>query len=1441
MQIRLTVAVAPRGVRGTGDTGGAGAARTPQAQPSGSANVLVTAPTGTVLAAVTSALATSAAAALSASSAASSASHAPGSGPGSRPGPEVSPAAQGAEEKSQEPVVVYAGTRRLDPHRQIIGEPPLLDGAMISLHAPVTPAALPAHGAAVTAYGSAKARLHVVAGPDAGGIHLLQGGKVHLGRSAEADVPLDDPDVSRLHCAVTVTDGGAVTVTDVGSTNGTSIDGAPVGGRPVLFRPGSTLRIGETAIRLEAAGAPGHETAVSTSALPPLALPTAPDSEGRLRVVRESIEQEADQGGTESPGAPGAGSGAGPAPSPHAEPPPPGAAAGPGTRDRGRGGPGGHAYAPGGPFPNAEGTHGAGFPPPSAAGREGGYPPAGQSSEGDRRRARGLGAWARRFAGGRGEAAGPGAGPEGPASAGRPYDPAAPAAPYDPDSPYDPAAAHGPNFRYAPDASHPPHPAHSRGGEGGVAHPAPEGPEGFAARRAPGGALETWAGAGHGARLAPHEWDARWPDPAAVLLSALGPGPRLWERTAAHPDALTVRLGVAHRSDGHGEPVTVDLRQAGSLGLAGPRARLAGLTRAVLAQLTALHGPSALEVVLLSADRARSAAARAEEWSWLGWLPHLRPSHGQDCALLTAYDREQAAARTAELTRRLEAHASAPGGGPPSSAVLVVVDGDPGSATLRESMTRLAREGAGAGIHLLCLAETPAASPASPVAATVEAASAACPAFSECGTLALLSGDVATAVRVLHRAPRPPHGYGGGDGDGDGHGPRETASGPAGPHGSYDAYGTHRSYGTHSSTDPDEPHGSEAAAFTAPAGPVATVDAVSGAWAERFARALAPLREPEGSGAPVGSARPAVTLPSSCRLLDELGLARATPAALLARWSEAAPGGGTSGRAPLVFGAGPHGPLEADLADLSPLAAPAVRTPASGEGQRLGAGLPGHALISGGPGTGKTELLRSLSASLAAGERPDRLALVLVDGAGAGAGDGLRACAELPHVTGHLAAGDPVRMREFAQALSAELKRRAELIGDQRGYEEYVRLAARPGGRVVAQRQSSERAPAHAQVAGGPGVADTPAADTYGAGTSPAEGEPPQERAELASGQPARQGGVRTEERPVAEGPGALDTLPPQTASRAAESGPAPAQPQERRRHTQGPAPAEGPRSGSGSGAGSGAGGAGAGAGDGTGGEQAPEPDVTRRTMRLRTRDGERAGAGPGAAAAGRAADLPAAFAVRGGPEGVLPRLAVLVDDFDTLVDPALGNPGRPAAGSVVRALEAVARLGGRLGVHLIAATGRPERTAATAVAQGAALQVELAGAEGGTDSAPRGRGILTFTQRRAPVPAQPQGPEHGNTANTANTTNTANTAASGASGEGPGIAAPPIAFQAGRVTGRIPRTATLRPTVVPLDWARTGDPPARRPVRELGNGPTDLALLASAMERAAQQASQPS
>ncbi len=1568
MQIRLTVALAPRGARSAGGSGGtaeAGGSGTPQTHPVGSANVLVTAPAGTVLSAVTGALATSAAAALagSASPGATSASGAAGTSGATGREAATGGGGTGGEDGPQEPVVVYAGTRRLDPHRQIIGEPPLLDGALVSLHAPVAPATLPAHGAALTAlraYGSAKARLHVVAGPDAGGIHLLQGGRVLLGRSAEADVPLDDPDVSRLHCAVTVTDGGAVTVTDLGSTNGTTLDGAPVGTQPALFPPGATLRLGETSLRLEAAGSGVPAEQSSAASMPPLALPTVPDGEGRLRLARQDASASPEGRGTradprtapgEAPGAPSAtgpyGDATGPygdAAGPYADAAGPyGSAAGPyesaagpygdarGQRGGGFGheaterGPEGHAYAPGGPFPDAgaEGTHGSGV----AAG-----PPSGARDAGARR-GKGLGAWARRFAGGRTESA-QGLGPS------------------------DSGTAPGPSLvSEPPPASGPQEVREPRGQEG-----LPSGPTRYGSGTADALAAHPqepgpWGAAGP--RLTPHEWEARWPDPAAVLLNALGPGPRLWERAPGHPDALTVRLGVTHRSGGHGDPVTVDLRQAHSLGLAGPRTRLAGLARAVLAQLAALHGPSALEIVLLSADRTRGAEARRQEWSWLGWLPHLRPAHGQDCGLLTAYDREQAAARTAELIRRLDAHGTAPavptaatpgastsgggtpsgtldaasahaafpaaaapaaaapaaasgsglpGGGAPGSgsgaaspsgtrvgpAVVVVVDGDPGSAALRASVERLAREGAAAGIHLICLAETPAASPSSPVTATVEAANAVCPVFPECGTVALLSGDVATAVRVLHRAPAP--------------------QAPSGRPGAPDHPGA--------PGRPAAPGGAAApgSTFTAaagPGGPVATVDAVSLAWAERFARALAPLREPDDAAARAGLTRPTVTLPEQCRLLDELGLARATPAALLARWSERL--GTPTGRAPLVFGAGPHGPLEADLAALGDQAgADADRVTATegvtatdrttGQAQETGvaaAPAQGHALISGATGAGKTELLRSLSASLAAGERPDRLALVLVDGAGAGSGEGLRACTDLPHVTEHLVAGDPVRMRQFAQALSAEVKRRAELIGDGSSYDEYVRLAARPGGRVVAPRQAPERTATPAAGAGSrAGAASAAVPAPAGAGSSagtaspagevcatgpemqvPAPAQAPDERAAVAAAQPARQGhgsgtggpgglgggrGGGTAEGPggfggTADAPGAYADPGPSGEGSGRRRVPSQGTPQGTSQGTpQGTSQGASQDAAGGAGGGSADGGSAGGAplagapapagshpggrppgataaggpapgdqaepvgadgppahpaapgtdraaGRGTdrgayGGETsgAVEPERTQRTLRLRQVSGERGdGERGGASEAASALASPSPL----GPNGVPPRLVVLVDDFDTLVDPALGNPGRPAAGSVVRALEAVARSGARLGVHVVATTGRPDRTAATLLAQQAALCARLTGGEGGAVGAPPGRGSL--------VVRRPGGGR-------------------GSGGAGDGV---PVAFQAGRVTGRIPRTATVRPTVVPLDWARAGDPPARRQVRELGNGPTDLALLASAMERAAQQA----
>ncbi|MFG3406114.1 FHA domain-containing protein [Streptomyces sp. NPDC048142] len=1288
MQIRLTV-LAPR----SGQT------------PARTCDVLVTAPAGTALAAVASQLA----AAVS--------------------GPETS---QGGGA-----IVFFAGRERLDGHRIALGEPPLVDGAVLSLQVPgddeATDDAVPA-------------QLHVVAGPDAGGVHLLHGGQIRIGRSADADVPLDDPDVSRLHCAVTVSDDGRVSVADLGSTNGTSLDGVEVRERPVRLAPGALLRLGESALRLTAGSRPAT-------------LPTAPDGEGHLRVTRAETGPSAPGQG---PGAPfgsrarGHGGGQGPGhaygepAAPSASSPstgstssttPSGACGPSGTYSRS--GPNGVSGAPGSsPDATSWPEHAGGGP---AAYPEHGSHPRGEELSGAPAPRRGIGAWARRLKGGAkgeqatGPGAGTGAGRSGPSGGPDAY--GAPRTPDDPDGPGASAAYGSGTYLPGTYGSEPyGSEAHGPGTYGSEAHGSGAysstagsySPSGGLPGDSPAGPPDPYggpSGAGHLASPAspgspfsalPSAPEGTWPDPAAVLLTALGPGPRLWERHPEHPEALVVRLGTTDRAEVPAVPVTVGLREAGSLGLAGPRARLAGLARATVAQLAALHSPFDLEIVLISTDRSRPLEERRREWSWLGWLPHLRPTHGQDCRLLLAYDREQAAARTAELVRRLDEGPLGPGWPHLDRAsvagaarahtgphTVVVLDGDPGTAMLRETTARLAGAGAAAGIHLICLAETPAASPTSPVAATYETACRASIAFRECGAVAMLSGDVATALRLLR-----------------------TAGGQAAGHGT-----------------------------------VAAVDAVSAAWAERFARALAPLRE-EGSAALAGRPTTAA-LPPSARLLDELGLARATPASLMARWAstaEAQPGASSaprsagappprpeldspnsgrtlstgprvgpqrtaaasahhdSGRTPYPAAGAPdpdrtpYPPLDPRDSGRTPhpgsRSAPdrtpwpsldthdSERTPylgsqrsAPGQGSRpgqgsgpgqgssagergdgpgaqptvhtgrpvlvLGAGPRGplsvdladegpHLLIEGPPGSGRTELLRAVAASLASAARPDRLGMVLVDGSGGEhgeRGEGLLPCTELPHVFTHLIACDPVRMREFAQALGAELKRRAELLGDLDFAAWHERYAQQEAPRIVGQRPPSG-----------------------------------------------------TERRGDLDSP-ATGTLRLRPAARSADPGPSP-----------------------------------------------------------------------------------------------LPRLVVLADDFDALVAPALGSPGRPAAGSVVRALEAVARDGGRLGVHLVAASARPDRTEDTELARGARLRIVL----------------------DAPVlPPSPDQPAPGR----------------GRLGHPDGRVTP---FQGGRVTGRIPRTATLRPTVVPLEWERMGDPPTRRPVRELGNGPTDLALLASALERAA-------
>ena len=67
---------------------------------------------------------------------------------------------------------------------------------------------------------------------------------VVLGRSPEADVLLDDPYASMFHLRLTM-DGDTMTLADLGTTNGTYVNGRRVT-NPVVLNPGDSVQVGKT-------------------------------------------------------------------------------------------------------------------------------------------------------------------------------------------------------------------------------------------------------------------------------------------------------------------------------------------------------------------------------------------------------------------------------------------------------------------------------------------------------------------------------------------------------------------------------------------------------------------------------------------------------------------------------------------------------------------------------------------------------------------------------------------------------------------------------------------------------------------------------------------------------------------------------------------------------------------------------------------------------------------------------------------------------------------------------------------------------------------------------------------------------------------------------------------------------------------------------------------
>ncbi len=207
-----------------------------------------------------------------------------------------------------------------------------------------------------------------------------------------------------------------------------------------------------------------------------------------------------------------------------------------------------------------------------------------------------------------------------------------------------------------------------------------------------------------------------FPDPAEVLLTAVGPGYRLWQRRTDDPDWLQLRLGLAdqvaetevtqekqdQREDAPPPrvladvPATFKLSDQGVVGVAGPPEARDPLAGWLLAQVGTLHSPRDVRVLLFTDEQ------REDQWSWVRWLPHARLPE-EVIPALVGTQQESVSRRLAELSAVIgERRSSENRNAPHHPAYVVVLDG---ARRLRSlpGVVSLLRDGPTYGVYVICL------------------------------------------------------------------------------------------------------------------------------------------------------------------------------------------------------------------------------------------------------------------------------------------------------------------------------------------------------------------------------------------------------------------------------------------------------------------------------------------------------------------------------------------------------------------------------------------------------------------------------------------------------------------------------------------------------------------------------------------------------------------
>jgi S-DNA-T family DNA segregation ATPase FtsK/SpoIIIE len=131
---------------------------------------------------------------------------------------------------------LFFGPAPLDPTADLASSE-LYDGAILG-------AGQPAPSARDSATTGTEVR--VVGGPSAGMVFRIGPGRHLVGRHQGCAVSLTDEEVSREHAAIELTRSGELSVYDLGSTNGTAVEGTPLTGEPRPLRYGEFIEVGRS-------------------------------------------------------------------------------------------------------------------------------------------------------------------------------------------------------------------------------------------------------------------------------------------------------------------------------------------------------------------------------------------------------------------------------------------------------------------------------------------------------------------------------------------------------------------------------------------------------------------------------------------------------------------------------------------------------------------------------------------------------------------------------------------------------------------------------------------------------------------------------------------------------------------------------------------------------------------------------------------------------------------------------------------------------------------------------------------------------------------------------------------------------------------------------------------------------------------------------------------